>query len=101
MNSMCDICNSAATVESAGAMMVGTMILLKPVALRTLVTAHLTRFGQSLGLERSGVVKVTRKGAASLDGAFREDGVCAWDGRMASSMSDVGRGIVISDLTSC
>lgn len=46
--------------------MVETMMRLKPVALRTSVTDHLRRLGQSLGLEGSGVVKVTRKGSLSL-----------------------------------
>lgn len=65
-HSMCDMCSSIAMVVSAGAMMVETMIRLKPVALRTSVTAHLVRVGQSLGFMGSGAEKVTRNGSDPL-----------------------------------
>ena len=44
------MCSSEAIVEIAGAMIVLTIMRLKPVAERTSVTVHFLEVGQSLGL---------------------------------------------------
>ncbi len=59
--------NCCAMSGKAGAMMVDTMMRLKPVAESTSVTAHLRRIRQFLGFEVSfSPEKVTRKGSSSL-----------------------------------
>ena len=61
------ISNSAAIVERAGAIMVDTMMRLKPVAERTSVTAHLRPVLQFFGFSASkGSAKVTKNGSSWL-----------------------------------
>jgi hypothetical protein len=61
------MCSSCAMVLSAGAMIVLTMMRLKPVADSTSVTAHLRLRVQSLGLSMSKWgSKATRKGSEVL-----------------------------------
>jgi hypothetical protein len=77
-------------VESAGAMIVLTIMRLKPVAERTSVTAHLRERVQSLGLSISKFgSKATRKGSENLFGsgvavAISMSGVVDGIGAMAS-----------------
>ena len=76
---------SAAIRWRAGAMIVDTMIRLKPVAERTLVTVHFCRSGHCMGFSASwGSAKVTMRDgwAASLDFDV--------EGRGPSSMSVLG-----------
>jgi len=68
-DSMLLMCSSLPMVESAGAMMVETMMRLKPVADRTLVTAHFLVAGQFWGFSRSmGVANLTKKGSSDTTG---------------------------------
>lgn len=57
--------NSLAIVDKAGAIIVETMMRLKPVAERTSVTAHFRLVGQSLGFSASySGLKTTRYGSS-------------------------------------
>jgi hypothetical protein len=81
------MCSSCAMVDSAGAMMVLTIIRLKPVAESTSVTAHLRREGQSLGFSASKFgEKATRNGSSLL----RATG---WGGNRGGAASMSARGI--------
>jgi hypothetical protein len=81
--------NSLAIVDSAGAMIVDTIMRLKPVAERTSVTAHLLLFGQSFGFSASnGSANATRNGSFCLVFVF------------GIGSSSIGGAIVIVSLVS-